>query len=335
MSRLNLSQISLTGTTGTVENIIRFNDSIVKFEVFKNGFWFADYGTYWRVNTTGKTQQVFNYTSDAGQSWTVPAGVTHIYAKLWGAGGGPGGSGGWGFGAPGGCGGHTRGIIPVSAGQTLVMVVPRGGFGGQTAGGWPGGGAYSSSGGNYGSTGGGYCGIFNGSFTAGNQLLIAGGGGGGGASRGGGGNVGGSGGGLVGQDGESPFNGYYTYRGRGGTQTAGGVGGGSSGSAFQGGQASAYGGGGGGGLFGGSGGSYIEDRTMGGGGGGSGFIASNVIMGETFIGNGRFPYALQDPDIGHNEAGYVGVNIAHGGFDAENNSTQQGAGGPGRIVIYY
>jgi len=335
MSRLVTAQISVNGTSGSAENLIRFNDSISKFEIFKNTFWLADYGTYWRVDTTGKSRLVFNYSSDAGQNWVVPSGVTHIYAKLWGSGGGPGGSGGWGWGAPGGCGGHTRGIIPVTPGQTLVMAVPRGGFGGQTAGGWPGGGAYSSSGGNYGSTGGGYCGIFNSTLTAGNQILMAGGGGGGGASRGGGGNAGGSGGGLVGQDGESPFGGYYTYRGRAGTQTAGGSGGGASGSAFQGGQASAYGGGGGGGWFGGSGGSYIEDRTMGGGGGGSGFIASTVINGETFVGSGRVPYAVHDPDIGHDEAGYVGVNIAFGGFDAENNSTQQGAGGPGRIVIYF
>jgi hypothetical protein len=335
MSRLVTAEIGINGTSGSANNLIRFNDSISKFEVFKNGFWFADYGTYWNVDTTGKSRQVFNYSSDAGQNFTVPSGVTHIYAKVWGAGGGPGGSGGWGYGAPGGPGGHTRGIIPVTGGQTLVMVVPRGGFGGQTAGGWPGGGAYSTSGGNYGSTGGGYAGIFNGAFAIGNQILMAGGGGGGGASRGGGGNQGGSGGGLQGVDGESPFNGHYTYRGRGGTQTAGGVGGGISGGSFQGGQASAYGGGGGGGLFGGSGGSYIEDRTMGGGGGGSGFIATNVIMGETFVGSYRTPYAVHDPDIGHLEAGYVGVKIAHGGFDAINNSTQQGAGGPGRIVIYF
>lgn len=331
MSKLVTAQLSLAGTNGS-ESIVRFNDANNKFEVYKNGFWLADYGSYWGV--TEKTQVVFNYSSDAVQNWTVPSGVNYVYAKLWGAGGGPGGSGGWGYGAPGGCGGHTRGIIPVTPGQTLVMVVPRGGYGGQTAGGWPGGGAYSSSGGNYGATGGGYCAIFNGSWTTGNQLLVAGGGGGGGASRGGTQNEGGSGGGLIGADGESPYNGYYSYRGRGGTQTGGGSGGGVAGSQWNGGQASAYGGGGGAGWYGGSGGAYAEDRTMGGGGGGSGYIASNIIMGETFVGVGRFPYAWNDPDLS-TDATYIGCRIAHGGGHSISNSTQQGAGGPGRIVVYY
>lgn len=332
MSLLKLKSIDLLGSSSSENNKIRFNDTIRNFEYYQLGFWLSNYGEYWSVS--GKNRVIFNYVSDAAQAWVVPAGVTYIYAKVWAAGGGPGGAGGWGTGAPGGSGGHTRAIIPVTPGQTLQMVVPRGGYGGQTAGGWPGGGAYSSSGGNYGATGGGYAGIFLTSHATGNQLLIAGGGGGGGASRGGPLNEGGPGGGLIGLDGESPFSGYYSYRGRGGTQSAGGVGGGTSGSQWQGGQASAYGGGGGGGYYGGSGGSYVEDRTMAGGGGGSGFIHSSCYFAETFAGKGRFPYAHSDPDLS-GDASYIGVRIAHGGGYSINNSTQQGAGGPGRIVVYY
>ena len=76
-------------------------------------------------------------------SFTVPAGVNHVYAELWGAGGGPmgiiclvlsdsnnvgvalGGNGGG-----GGSGGYTRAVIPVTPGATYNIVAGAGGTGG-------------------------------------------------------------------------------------------------------------------------------------------------------------------------------------------------------------
>jgi len=298
---------------------------------------------------------VYQYTG-SDQTFVVPAGITCIFAKMWGGGGGTGIPGGWNYGAEGAGGGFSQGIIPVVPGETLTLVVGRGGTTCNTStpiyggGGLPGGGTDQR----YAGTGGGLAGIFRGGFTAANALIIAGGGGGGGSSRAWHSNVGGAGGGVEGVVGCAPFpdagNTTYSYGGGGGTQTAGGTStNGTAGTQLQGGRghSNAYGGGGGGGWWGGGGGSYAEDDTMSGGGGGSGYIHSSVVLGGTFAGAGRMPAFFWDPDLnpstrqgGATIPGYGGV-YNHTGQGAQGFTPLNGtggikqSGGHGKIVIYY
>ena len=163
--------------------------------------------------------------------YTVPACVSSVDVKLWGAGGSR-------FGHDGGGGGFTEGTLAVTAGQVLEVVVGEKGSrasgdngtgsGPQTGEALGGGGGASISVplGNLGSGGGGLSGIFTNDegFPAlkGNApkapqvYLVAGAGGGGGHS---GSPQAGAGGGLTGQDGTSG-NGQG---GEGGSQTAGGA----------------------------------------------------------------------------------------------------------------
>lgn len=267
------------------------------------------------------------------QSFVVPAGVSFIFAKLWGSGGGGGHYGGWTFGSYGGGGGHTRGIIPVTPGETLIIRVPRGGFANPGATNAPFGGGSSTGGGDnqYGAGGGGYCGIFR-STT---PLMIAGAGGGGGSVSGTHTMCnGGAGGGLIGMRGESARN-FTSYAGGGGTQSAGGVGGngnnlsGQAGSYLQGGSVTnqPYGGGGGGGYYGGGAGSYGNGNVMGGGGGGSSYFAPSTILGDTFAGRGYLPAMVEDPDYPTSTKSTYS-SVGYGG-------AQQSNGGDGFLVIYY
>ena len=102
------------------------------------------------------------------QSWTVPAGVTSITVKLWGAGGG----GSAGHKGMGGHGGFTKGTLAVNPGDTLKLIVGHGGVynGGNKVGYGFGGRMHSSAAG----TGGG------GAFLYKNNTLVAVAGGGGG-----------------------------------------------------------------------------------------------------------------------------------------------------------
>lgn len=326
-------KVDLSGTTASrpsapTEGTFRTNTTLKVPEYYFNGQWISIPGY---ANTTGKTRAMFGWTG-SGQSWTVPAGVTTIYVKMWGAGGGGGSHGGWSFGSPGGGGGHTRGFITVTPGQILGLVVGGGGRAVDSYQAYGGGGVRSVSG-NYGAGGGGYTGIFDTIISNGYELMVAGGGGGGGASRANAGNFGGGGGGAVGQDGSAQYDGYYSYRGRGATQTAGGSGGGNAGIKFAGGQANQYGGGGGGGFYGGSGGSYVEDDTMAGGGGGSGwFHATRVVLGETYTASYAVPAYFWDVDL-QGIAPENGVPTAMGAQPAAAN--QGGTGGSGCIAIYY
>lgn len=196
--------------------------------------------------------------------YTVPAGVTLLQVKVWGAsGGGRTSSGTWG----GGGGGFSGGNIPVTPGETLTLAVGVGGHGvsGDGAGGWSttlnqckgvstGGGA----------GGGGASGTWRGTT----PLLIAGGGGG---EDDGATSMPGAGGGLTGQaSGPIP----------GGTQSSGGNG------------ASTVGGG--------SGGGYFRGGTTGynGGAGGSGFVAGSVLLGQTITGDGMTPGNSGDTERG-------------------------------------
>jgi hypothetical protein len=145
---------------------------------------------------------------------------------------------------------------------------------------------------------------------------------------------GGAGGGTNGLRGESGRN-FPLIGGGGGTQAAGGVGGvgaqqsGQAGSYLQGGSAigNPYGAGGGGGYFGGGAGAYGNGNVMGGGGGGSSFIATSVIYGASFPGNGVYSAGTQDPDY---PASTVS-NFSSVGFGG----IQAGNGGDGHCVIYY
>lgn len=279
-----------------------------------------------------KTKVTFTF-SASDQSWTVPAGITNIYAKLWGAGGGGGHYGGWSYGSWGGAGGFTRGIIPVTASEVLTIRVPRGGFARPGATDAPFGGGSSVGGGDnqYGGGGGGYCGIFRSST----PLLIAGGGGGGGSILSDQSMCnGGAGGGLNGMRGEAG-RGYTTAGGGGGSQTAGGAAGiggnqgATAGSSLQGGEPNnaVYGGGGGGGYYGGGGGAYNGGNTMGGGGGGSGYVATTTILGSTHVGRGAYPPAMDDVDYPASTASTYS-SVGYGGMQNNN-------GGDGYIVIYY
>lgn len=214
----------------------------------------------------------FNYTG-AIQSWTVPAGVTLIFADLKGAQGGnrstPSGIGGLGGGA--------RAVINVTPGETLLIMV-----GGQPTtrvavyGRAGNGGTNSLSSTNVSFAGGGMTAIFRNSDTITNALLVAGGGGGGANQR-----NGGNGGGLTGDTGNDIIRG-----GKGSTQTAGGAagtpldgqvinptagfnGGGGTGGSVNGTSTWNSGGGGGAGYFGGGGGAGGGNFFGSGGGGAS------------------------------------------------------------------
>lgn len=222
----------------------------------------------------GVSSQGFTWTSDAAQNFVVPAGIYSLTVKMWGPGGG---SGNYSASGGGGAGGYAFGTLSVTPGETLLIVAGSGGKapasptanGGN--GGWPGGG-YGTRGDASGAGGGGLSGIFTGSITQGNALIIAGGGGG---STGFGNFGAGGGGGTSGGSGTSGSGG-------GGSQIAGGLGGSGqttppvAGSALTGGVAftdqtttqSNDCGGGGSGYFGGGAGQG-DGRS---GGGGSGYL---------------------------------------------------------------
>ena len=315
----------------------RFNSTTKQVEQIAPGDFYLNIqgGTFTPIN---KQFMAFYYneaqTGTYDQTWLVPSGISYVYCKLWGAGGGGGCQGGWNHGGEGGGGGHTRGIIPVTGGSTTLTIrVPQGGFDRPGTGNGPFGGASSTAGGDnqYGAGSGGYAGI----FISGTPYLIAGGGGGGGSTTSGGFNYqqhGGAGGGIEGQRGFSCWD--YNYGGRGGNQSGGGSGGpggnttGQSGSAYQGGSLNGnpYGGSGGGGYYGGGAGRYGSNGMMAGGGGGSGYVHSSVIMGGTFTGARDMPAMFWDEDLPkykstHNE-------FAVGGDYCN-------PGGDGFICIYY
>jgi len=208
-----------------------------------------------------QTTQTFNYTGGA-QSYTVPAGVTSIAIKAWGAQGGT-------LLNAGGSGGYATGILGVSPNQVLYVYV---GEQPTTAtGGFNGGGAGLNDGISRG--GGGASDVRISGYGLSERVIVAAGGGGAtnqAVERGGygGGVTGGDGVGAEGYAGDG-------YCGHGATQTAGGAGSvnygkSTAGSWGQGGNAllamNNFGGGGGGGYYGGGAGDH------GGGGGGSSYV---------------------------------------------------------------
>jgi len=355
LSTSNITASNLTSTTITGTNITTGNLKTTN-QVFtiSNGM-----GTTLIAPIANRT--VYNYTG-GDQTFTVPAGVTTIYAKMWGAGGAGGNQGGWNLpGSAGGAGGFSIGAIAVTPGQQLIVMV--GGKGTQFMGSYSygGGGPYRYNNGDvrYCGGGGGRSAIrYNNA-----DLLTAGGGGGGGSTHtnGGwsgqlnnGGSCGGAGGGLKGQ---TPFvypmdNPQSYLAGAGGSQflndfvdapnttvlssQGGNRGVGGTGGQYYGGASGApgepHGGGGGGGYYGGGGG-YNWGNSMTGGGGGSGYIGG-CIIGQTFTGSYTVPPAVNDSDYvsGIAKAGPAGSSATGGGNLTPDPNY---AGGNGLVVIYY
>jgi hypothetical protein len=280
-------------------------------------------------NTEEDKQQVYN-----GTEWKTIGGdlvATQYKIQCWGAGGGGGTSGGWSYGAEGGGGGYIEAdITGLTPGNTLYIRVGEGGLVNGTRMSYGGGGQANRAGGDnrYGSNGGGATGVFLGSVSHANTIIIAGGGGGGGSSRNQEGNFGGAGGGPTGQDGFSPYDDKWQYRGRGGGASEGGrnnqQGASYAAQALEGGSAASngYGGAGGGGYYGGSAGGYSEQHTMAGGGGGSGYANPTYCKA---IRNLRGEYRMP---AGAGELGYPGGSLSFGG----NSNATAGSHGYCRIT---
>lgn len=284
----------------------------------------------------------FSYTGSE-QSFDVTK-STDVQFLIWGAGGADGMTNGS---TGGGTGAFVAGEMTVSAGTTIKVIV--GGGGQRTTSG-----AYMAGG------GGGYSGIFLTSVSHGNSLLIAGGGGGhagnneinGETGSGGrGGALGGSGG-----NGQPDGRGGNTDGfGKGGSQSAGGAGGASTtaanGSALQGGDAveksgsnpqnsgnafggggkgqsssSWYGPGGGGGGYYGGGGGTNDGGYGGGGGGGSSYYNPSYISKQFSM-----------PGLNGSDGGSLNApNYSSSFYTAGvGNTTSQGAGGNGLVIIRY
>lgn len=254
--------------------------------------------------------QTFSY-SGLDESFTVPATVTSLTVKCWGAGGG--GATDWGgTGAAGGAGAFVQSTIAVTPGESLNIVVGKGGISGVIP---------PVDNGYMGGTGGGYTGIFRGVPAQANALLVAAGGGGGSSN----GNTGGAGGITNGENGSGAYSGFgATLVAAGanggsvccwlpgdGNELAGGSALGSAGDAGYsnggiGGPGSSYGAGGGGGAgyYGGGGGGY---------GGGAGAGGSSFVTGTASVllpGAGTTPGNAADTDRAG--AGVGGGNATNG-----------------------
>lgn len=274
------------------------------------------------------------------------SGLVEVVMKVWAAGGG---GANWNtYSSPAGDGGSgafvtTTLLVPATLTSLLIRVGAggispgdgnpennsgdvyyRGGSGNQGTSGWGGG------------QGGGYSGVFIGSRTISNALVVAGAGGGGGAGTTN--TQGGSGGGPNGENGQG------LYYGRGGTQSAGGAAGGggaTAGSALAGGNADTSanrGAGGGGAGYYGGGGSDSSDSSpegSGSGGGGSSYYlpSTSVVDGSniTFV-SGSYTVTTTSTAPNTGDTDYVS-GVAAGG-EAKAPGVTGGTGGAGLIVVY-
>ncbi len=287
--------------------------------------------------------------SGGDQTFVVPAGITSISIKAWGAAGGGANETWYTLQGGGAGGGFASGTLAVSSGQSLTVVVGQGGIPNSLASTFGGGGAGGNRAGNttaIGGSGGGYSGVFASAVKSqANARIIAGGGGGASPGADGGAAGPGGGGGATGGQDALPIR-----SGRGGTQAAGGAAatGNSScsinptgGTALQGGnggsssvtQAHEGGGGGGGGYFGGGGGLCQSGAgTQNGvGGGGSSYITgpgltgSSTTVGQNFINTGAA--CAGTANSGGSSDAFYSAGIGQG--------TCYGSGGNGEIVIQY
>nr|BEK70980.1 hypothetical protein KPHV_82070 [Kitasatospora purpeofusca] len=280
--------------------------------------------------------------SGGDQTFTVPAGVTAVYARVFGAGG---------AGSPrdyytgqygGGGGGYTTGTLAVTPGQALTLTVGQGGRLNSTTSTYGGGGAggqgFTAANGSSatGGSGGGMSAVWNGASGT-NPLVVAGGGGG--SSPGADATTpaaGGGGGSNGGQDNQPAAS------GRGGTQSAGGAAAtqtacaaATAGAQYQGGRGASSpqnegGGGGGGGYYGGGGGACQRGGTLdanGMGGGGSGYNrGTGVTNTQTSNGTNSSGNGVGGTSGGRGDAQYTsGSGIGDGGGYTN--------GGNGEIVL--
>ena len=311
----NLESTNLThfGGSNSIFSILNSRFSSFTLGVF---FFFGMLGNVWAQAVT----TVFTNTG-SNQTWVCPTDVTSITVTMWGAGGAGGGSSA----GSGGSGAFVKGTLTVVPGTTYTIVVGSGG-GLNITSAYGGGGASvnANSGG-----GGGYTGIFNGSVSQANALVIAGGGGGGAYTSSA--TPGGAGGGANGTTASGTGGGGGATTSAGGSGGVGSSGPGSAGTALQGGAGGGtYGSGGGGGYWGGGGGASAGGTaTLGLGGGG----------GSSFTSNAAF--TLTTNTVGTtNTTG--AANTAPGSADANwltpagnGGSGSAGAGSAGRLVISY
>ena len=262
--------------------------------------------------------RIFTYTG-ALQNFVVPTTTSSITVYMWGAGGG----GYYPTQSYGGAGCYLTGILPVTGGETLSVLVGQAGtiqFPAQTglATRFGGGGGIISTGGNanaqYNGSGGGRSAIQRSSV----DIVSAGAGGGCGTQAGSGNGHNGGTGSWTGTGG----NGADDKFGLGGTQTAGGAsqGNGAAGIALVGGQADPWGGGGGGGFYGGGAGS--DNNAFGSGGGGGSSYTGLLSNASGSNGTLNVAPATNSP--------YYVSGVAVGGTQA-----LSGNGGPGLVVITY
>ena len=310
----------------------------------------------------------FNYTG-SNQTWTVPTGITSVTVQCWGAGGGGTGddnSNGGGLCDPytpayanGGPGGYIAGILTLTSGWVMTIVVGEGGKEGGNTATFGGGGANGQSG--DGGSGGGMSAILH----TGTYYVIAGGGGGAGStSTDNNGNCtdgyswGGGGGGATGQTGGGDGGGCNgcgdaETGGGGGTQAAGGAGGtcqtgydpGAAGSLHTGGSGNSDGidgdggGGGGGGYYGGGGGPGYWGA---GGGGGSNYPNGTVAPFTNFgasttwtpagYGAGGLQGVSSHTTYSSAPAPYTGTNYSSG-VGAGGSGSPTGNGGNGYVFL--
>lgn len=240
-------------------------------------------------------------------TWTItPQSTFTASVKMWGAGGNGKGSN------YGGAGGFSSGSISFEQDVPYVMLVGQGGVsvvgnsGTRVLGGGAPGRKISSTN----ACGGGLSGIFSGSYTQANSIMIAGGGGGGQTG------IPGAGGGLTGGNGLGGSTGGTQIAG-GSPGTSGGTG--EAGSALLGGRGSSQAGsvgntGAGGGYFGGGGGDGDGNSSS----GGSGYVhPTKTIGGITVAGSGSTP--ANSSDVSRGNAG-----------GSTNNHMP---GNPGRVII--
>ena len=300
------SDLDLNGPILSTQKTISIIDDETTFTVspaLPDGSTSIDLSTLTSDFSNFATSTIYDLTANGSFTLTM---------ELDGGAGGPGDSA-ENFGL-GGKGGNVRGTVSFESGVTYKLVIGSLGVKNGAAGAVGGGGASGGSDnsqtsptkGGAGGSGGGFTGLFKGSVSQANALLIAGGGGGGSFEsdpddNGGfnldrkadGGDGGGLQGGFINPTDINVSN--ASLSGSGGTQLSAGSGGssneggqgiyaGSSGSALQGCAGSAYNdtGGGGGGYFGGGGGGYQASTINGSGGGGSGFIATTNIIDAYF-----------------------------------------------------
>ena len=266
----------------------------------------------------------FSYTG-SDQTFTVPLGKRSIQVYLWGAGGGSGGADSSATGG-GGAGAMVQGLLQVTPGETLTIVVGAGGLGVGATNVYGGGGKGTNVGAGTAGPGGGRSAIRRST----NDIVTAGGGGGGSWN--------------TTQGGSATFSGTANNGsgtnpgGKGGSQAAGGAAGTGStyisaataGSQYQGGNSSGFGGGGGGGYYGGGG---ASSDIGAGGGGGSSFITNLTLISGASV----FGYTSSDSlGAANTSSPYYSGTVGRGGNKTGLGSTNTGvAGDNGLVVIRY